>query len=241
MIDSSDNMMEALITILDVDFEDELIKVYEDNDIPFVLLTYGLGSAKSHIFEMLGYGGARKLITISIHPSRISNFVVNELHKEVDLHRPGTGICFTISISSMSGVFSRICNDVNCTICQNKSLGSENIMGLTKEPYQLVITIVNTGHFDEVMEAAKTAGANGGTLIHARSLGSEEATKYLGITVQPEKDLILMLVPQEKRHAIMDGIMTAAGLNTPALGSCFSLPVNNVIGVRGIIDNFNEL
>lgn len=141
----------------------------------------------------------------------------------------------------MSGVFSRICNDVNCTICQNKSLGSENIMGLTKEPYQLVITIVNTGHFDEVMEAAKTAGANGGTLIHARSLGSEEATKYLGITVQPEKDLILMLVPQEKRHAIMDGIMTAAGLNTPALGSCFSLPVNNVIGVRGIIDNFNEL
>ena len=65
------------------------------------------------------------------------------------------------------------------------------------------------------MDAAKAAGASGGTLIHARP-GLEGAEKYLGITVQPEKELVLILAPQEKRHAIMERITAETGLNTEA-------------------------
>lgn len=237
MIDSSEFRVEALITIMDIDLDDVLIDLYEENEIPFVLLTYGHGSAKSKIYEMLGYGGPRKIVSISIHTNRVSNFIMNQLHNEIDLSRPGTGIGFTISLSSMSGVLSRICREAKDKI----KIGSESMSTTTKEPYQLILAVVNSGHFDEVMEAAKSAGANGGTLIHARSLGSKEAVKYLGITVQPEKDLVMILAPQEKRHAIMESITAAAGLNTDAMGSCFSLPVNSVMGVESIIDNFHEL
>ena len=107
-------------------------------------------------------------------------------------------------------------------------MGSDDNMSIrTKVPYHLILTIVNTGYFDQVMEAAKAAGATGGTVIHARGLGSEEAVKYLGITIQPEKDVVLILTEQEKRHAIMENITREAGLNTKGKGICFSLPVNS--------------
>ena len=87
------------------------------------------------------------------------------------------------------------------------------------------------------MEAAKAAGATGGTLVHARGLGSKEAIKYLGITMQPEKDLVLILAPADKRHAIMENITREVGLNTPGKGICFSLPVNSARGLEALLDN----
>jgi nitrogen regulatory protein PII len=106
-------------------------------------------------------------------------------------------------------------------------------MALTsKEAYHLIITIVNSGFFDQVMEAAKKAGARGGTVVHARGLGSKEAKKYLGITIQPEKDLILILTPKEKKLAIMESIMHEVGLNTAGNGICFSLPVDSAMGIN---------
>lgn len=84
------------------------------------------------------------------------------------------------------------------------------------------------------MTAAKKAGANGGTVVHARGLGSKEAMKYLGITIQPEKDLILILTPKDKKSAIMESIMHEVGLNTAGTGICFSLPVDHAIGINAV-------
>ena len=237
MLDSSELRLEALITIMDKELDDVLIDLYDDNKTPFVLLTYGHGTAKSRIYEMLGYGGKMKIVSISIHTNRMSNFIMDKLNEEIDLSRPGTGIVFTISLSSISGVLSKICTKADEII----KIGSEDMSVTAKEPYQLIMAVVNSGHFEKVMEAAKDAGANGGTLVHARSLGSKEAAKYLGITVQPEKDLVMILAPQEKRLAIMDSIITATGLNTEAMGSCFSLPVNSIMGMEAALDNFDEL
>ena len=237
MIDSSESRLEALFTIMDIGLDDVLIDLYEENKIPFILLTYGHGSAKSKIYEMLGYGGPKKIVSISIHTDKVSDFIMSRLHNKIDLGRPGTGIVFTISLSSVNRVLAKICSEA----CENLKIGSESMSVTSKEPYQLIIAVVNSGYFGQVMDAAKAAGANGGTLVHARSLGSKEAAKYLGITVQPEKDLVMILAPQEKRLAIMERITAEAGLNTEARGSCFSLPVNSVMGVEAIIDNFDDL
>ncbi|NLH96364.1 MAG: P-II family nitrogen regulator, partial [Clostridiaceae bacterium] len=94
-----------------------------------------------------------------------------------------------------------------------------------------IVTIVNSGFFDQVMSAAKKAGATGGTVVHARGLGSKEAMKYLGITIQPEKDLVLILAPRDRKLAIMESIMHEVGLNTAGTGICFSLPVDSAIGI----------
>jgi nitrogen regulatory protein PII len=111
---------------------------------------------------------------------------------------------------------------------------------ISKDPYHLIITIVNSGYFDQVMEAAKGAGATGGTVVHARGLGSKEAMKYLGITIQPEKDLVLILTPKDKKLAIMESIMHEVGINTPGMGICFSMPVDSTLGIGTGIDSINE-
>jgi nitrogen regulatory protein PII len=237
MTDNSGHKLEALITILDVELENTFLDICEDTGVPVALLTYGHGSVKSRIYEMLGYGGPKKTVAISINTDSISQVIMAKMHREIDLSRPGTGISFTVKLSSISKMLSKVCLGTN----EMEKIGSENMVTASKEPYNLIIAIVNSGHFDQVMDAAKAAGASGGTLIHARSVGSREAIKYLGITVQPEKDLVLILTKQEKKLPIMKNIIAEAGLSTPAAGCCFSLPVSDVLGTDAVIENFNKL
>lgn len=97
--------------------------------------------------------------------------------------------------------------------------------------FDLIITIVNRGYDDVVMEAAREAGATGGTVLHARGAGVHEAEKFFGISIQPEKDVILILVKREYKKQIMYAIRNKAGLNKEGRGLSFSLPVEDVCGI----------
>ena len=81
------------------------------------------------------------------------------------------------------------------------------------------------------MDAARTAGARGGTVVHARGAGTEEASKFFGITIQPEKEMVLIMVDQEHKVPIMQAISRQVGLNTEGHGIVLSLPVNDVMGI----------
>ena len=63
--------------------------------------------------------------------------------------------------------------------------------------HELILTIINRGYADLVMDAAKNAGASGGTIVHARGTGIHEAEKFFGIIVQPEKEIVLILTERE--------------------------------------------
>jgi nitrogen regulatory protein PII len=152
------------------------------------------------------------------------------LDGQIDFQKPGTGIAFTISLSSVSSSLWNISRQ-NSGFEQIRTESEGRKMEL-KKPYELIISIVNRGHSELVMEAAKAAGATGGTLLHASGLGGKEAEKFLGITIQPEKDVILILTPQEKKAGIMGKIVHEAGMHTAGKGICFSLPVNAALGLE---------
>lgn len=97
--------------------------------------------------------------------------------------------------------------------------------------YELIITIVNRGFNEIVMDAARAVGARGGTIINARGAGAHEAEKLFGISIQPEKELILILAEKRGKAEIMSAIIKAAGLNTVGQGLCFSVAVEDVLGV----------
>jgi nitrogen regulatory protein PII len=227
MVSHSDARLDALITIVDYGLKDVLKNIFKSNNAPILLLTHGKGSAKSVVYEILGYGGPKKIVAISVQTKAMSEYLIKQVNNHIDFSKPGTGIAFTINISSISNVLSKICIQAE----ENLKLGSEDMAITSKEPYHLIITIVNSGFLDQVMSAAKKAGAIGGTVVHARGLGSKEAQKYLGITIQPEKDLVMILTPKDKKLAIMESIMHEVGLNTAGTGICFSLPVDSAIGV----------
>lgn len=97
--------------------------------------------------------------------------------------------------------------------------------------YELVVAIVNGGFSSAVIDTAVNAGAGGATLIKGRGTGVHETDNILGVRIQPEKDLIIILTPKEKRSSIMEAICKEAGLNTEGHGICFSLPVEDFSGI----------
>lgn len=104
--------------------------------------------------------------------------------------------------------------------------------------YDLIITIVNRGFADQAVDAARAAGAHGGTVFYARGTGIHEMEKFFAISIQPEKEVVLTLVKHEETQKIMHSIVDAAGLKTEGKGLAFVLPVADV---AGIVHTFAEL
>lgn len=98
----------------------------------------------------------------------------------------------------------------------------------------LIITIVNHGYSDSVMDAAKLAGATGGTVLTGRGLGSKEAEKFFGIIIQPEKEVVLIVAKHDIKNAIMKEICQATGLESKAHGISFSVPIEEAVGIVNI-------
>ena len=97
--------------------------------------------------------------------------------------------------------------------------------------YSLIMTIVNRGYSDEVMYAARDAGAKGGTIMYAHGAGIRDTETFFGIAIHPEKELVLILATNESRPAIMRNIVERVGLESEGAGITFSLPVTDVKGI----------
>lgn len=102
--------------------------------------------------------------------------------------------------------------------------------------YDLIITVVNRGFADEAVEAARCSGAQGSTIFYARGTGIHEVEKFFGVTIQPEKEVILTLVPHDMTRDIMHAIVERAGLATPGRGLSFALPVEHTAGIAHAAD-----
>ncbi len=97
--------------------------------------------------------------------------------------------------------------------------------------HEVIFCIVNAGFSDSVMDAAKEFGARGGTVIRARGTANAEAEKLFGIAIQPEKEIVMILVPAEIKNDILHALYRAVGLKTPGQGIAFSMPVDEVVGL----------
>lgn len=97
--------------------------------------------------------------------------------------------------------------------------------------FEMILCIVNTGFSETVMDAAKEVGARGGTVIHARGTANKEAEQFFQITVQPDKEIVMILVPEEIKDDVLHALYRSAGLKTEGQGIAFSLPVDDVVGI----------
>jgi len=99
--------------------------------------------------------------------------------------------------------------------------------------HEVIFCVVNAGFSESVMDAAREFGARGGTVIHARGTANTEAERLFGITVQPEKEIVMILVPSEIKDDILHALYRAVGLKTPGQGIAFSMPVDAAVGLWG--------
>lgn len=106
---------------------------------------------------------------------------------------------------------------------------------------ELIVVIVNQGFEEEVMEAARTGGARGGTIFNARgTANAQDEVQFLGIKLHPDKEVVFILTEGVNRNSIMDAIKQSTGLTTPGAGIMFSLPVDSVMGIGKMPNSEND-
>lgn len=102
-------------------------------------------------------------------------------------------------------------------------------------PHTLITCIVNRGAADEVMDAARKAGATGGTILNARGTGKEEDVKFFGVQLVPEKEMLLILVGSGQTGAVLDAIRKVPYLAQPGSGIAFCVDVERFMTLGGTV------
>lgn len=102
---------------------------------------------------------------------------------------------------------------------------------MTLQGYKLIAAIVPKGATGKVMDAARNAGAEGGTILLARGTGVHEARRFFGISLNTEREMLLILVEERKVRRILDAVVDAGRLDEPARGIAFVLSVDEVTGI----------
>ena len=97
--------------------------------------------------------------------------------------------------------------------------------------FQLIVAIVSQGRCPRLIEAAKGAGAEGATIVRGRGTGVHESATFLGVPIEPEKDVLLVLIPRDETDAVLDAMVRAGKLDQPGKGIAFVLDVPRVEGI----------
>ena len=212
--------------------------VFVEGKVRFHFVTRGMGTASSEILDLLGIGTGEKAVVICLEQAVGVLALMKEVRNKLRRSTPGAGIAFTIPLSAINDpillIFKQSIHK-NEKVAEELGLNSqnkgENMAGESSHAHDLIVSIVNQGYSDEFMNTAREAGATGGTVINARGQAHEGAVKFFGISVQDEKEIILILASREKKVSIMQAVCGAHGLNTSAEAIVFSLPVDNVLGL----------
>ena len=106
--------------------------------------------------------------------------------------------------------------------------------------HEVIVTIVKRGYGDYVVSAAKEQGATGATIISGRGTSPSKEKQILGISISPEKDVVLILVDKSMRKKVMQAIVKATNLNEESTGISFSLPVTNAEGLTQLVTKVNK-
>ena len=199
---------------------------YKENDHMVVFGTLGRGPANSAVLDYFGLEASEKMISFSIVTEEMWRKLKRGLIINMQIDVPGTGIAFIIPLSSVGG------KKVLQYLIQNHEYEKEEETILRETDYELLVIIANQGCIDTVMDAARSANAGGGTVIHAKGTGMESAKKFLGVSLAAEKEIILIVTKTKDKNQIMKAIMEKAGLESKEKAIVFSLPVTSTVGLR---------
>ena len=103
---------------------------------------------------------------------------------------------------------------------------------MSDKNFQVIVCIVNNGFADEAMDAARAVGARGGTVMSARGTANLYAERAFYIQIQPEKEMIMIIVSEDIKEDVMHALYRSVGTHTPAHGIAFAMPVDGVVGVN---------
>lgn len=218
--------LSVLFTISERSHLQSFIETYEKYNADVSFISLGRGTARTETLEYFGLSQTEKAVCISVVSDSTWKKIRKDLINEGKIDVPGRGVVFLVPMSSIGGR-----RELNFfTDGQEFTTGDESVMkGTDKE---LLIAICNQGHTETVMNAARAAGAGGGTIVHARGTGMKKTEQFLGVTLASEKEIVYIVAKTKIKNDIMQSIMKNAGTKTEAKAIVFSLPVTDTLGIK---------
>jgi nitrogen regulatory protein PII len=229
------------VTVANDGQESGIVALAVKSGIAASFICHGYGTARNDLYDVFNIGDLKKQIIFSILPLQIWPSFKKALAERFAISKFSRGISYLLPFDSMCGVSaykflanqrmmgSAVKGDDNMEENQEKEKG-----------YDVVFAIVNDGFTDIVMNAAKKAGARGGTILTARGTGNKEIEKFFGVVITPEKQIVMILVPKDIKDAVLKSIYQEAGINTKGQGIAFSVSASDVVGLNGEEAKANE-
>ncbi len=220
-----------LMTIIPNGQASAIVDLILQVDAAACFVCHGKGTATKDIYEVLGLGENHKQIVLSLIKEAnwtklrglfVTRFAISDWSR---------GVACVIKIDSLCGV------SAYKMLTNNRGLKEEGVAPMVndqiqkKGDYEVVMVIVNDGYTDLVMDAARKAGAKGGTIITARGTGNKDIEKFFGVVITPEKQVVVILVPKKIKDDVIEGIYKEAGINTKGQGIAFAMPASDVVGI----------
>ncbi len=179
----------------------------------------GTGTAGNRLLDRLGLSEVRKEIVRMAADSGTAGQALESLAKKFRFDRPGHGIVFAVRIGEVVGSESLKCDRP----AQDQKEGTNM--------YHLIQAIVLKGQAEEVVEAASSAGARGGTIVPARGSGVHETERIFAMDIEPEKEIVMILSKRDQTDAIVEAIRSRLRIDEPGRGLVFVQDVSHAYGL----------
>lgn len=219
-----------MTTIINRNLAKKFLKLYDEEGLQVMLFTLGAGTASGDVLDYLGLETTEKAVIFTVLEEGRWAATKKDLQKKFQIDAPGGGIAFIVPLSSIGG------KKTLQFLTANQEFQKEEESVLKETIYELIVVITNQGYIELVMDAARGAGAYGGTVIHAKGTGMEQAEKFMGVSIAAEKEMIFIVAKKEQKNDIMKAVMEQAGLESKAKSIVFSLPVTDTAGLRLLED-----
>ena len=219
--------MNFVISVVNPNMAPKMNAIMQTLELPLSIELIGRGTARKNVLDLLGLSTHEYHIILTVADRDRTARLIEEARKNLYIDAPGQGIIVATPIKSVGG---------------GKTLANLNGGRPTEGApeinynYEIVLAIANEGYTDTVMDAAREAGARGGTVLHGKGTGSKDAAKFFGVSIASEKEVIMIVAKSSEKAAIMKSIIDKAGTQTDAGAVVMSLPVSAVAGF-GVLDN----
>jgi nitrogen regulatory protein PII len=219
-----------VIVIVNENQASAIVDILDNAGCSASFICRGKGTASNDVYEVLGIANNTKHVVMA--PLKLSSWPLAKkgLEERFAVSNYAKGLAVLVELDSVCGVSTyKFLTDSRGLDNEKGAAKMENIE--KKDNYEVVTVIVNDGFTDLVMDAAKKAGARGGTILTARGTGNKDIEKFFGVVITPEKQIVMILVPREIKDAVVEGIYKEVGINTKGQGIAFSFPASDVIGI----------
>lgn len=215
-----------LITIVTRDQGETVMAVAKRAGARGGTIMLGRGSMDNHLLQMLGLDTLELDVVFTLLSHAETPAVLAGLQADSRCLKMARGMAMCLDVG---GILRHVTNPSGLTAATTPNLEAESAAMSSNASHELISVIVNAGYADDIMVAARKAGAPGGTVINARGTGKEEDLKFFGIAIVPEKEFIMILVPKDRADEILEAVKNVSCLNKPGIGIAFCMDVERFI------------